>query len=169
MNEMIGNQIHFFGISIFWGAFLLLFYDMFRIFRRVIPHTGFFVAWEDIIYWMISGVLIFRVMYQQNSGVIRGFSIAAILFGMIVYRWIINDSVVEFVTNLFLSLFAQIKKVLSILLKPLKIIRKSSKIIIQSFARKLIRIVKNRCQNKEKLYKRQKIQNDLSNSNSKKK
>ena len=59
--------------------------DGIRIFRRVIPHGTVAVALEDILYWLICGISIFRMLYVENSGAIRGFAIAAVVLGMLLY------------------------------------------------------------------------------------
>lgn len=60
-------------------------YDGIRIFRKIIPHSNAVVAIEDLIYWLLSGVCIFQMLYLENSGAIRGFAIAAVVLGMLVY------------------------------------------------------------------------------------
>ncbi len=64
---------------------MMIAYDGVRIFRRIIPHGGAAVALEDLLYWLVCGVCIFRMLYLENSGAIRGFAIAAVVLGMILY------------------------------------------------------------------------------------
>ena len=64
---------------------MMISYDVIRIFRRLIPHGTAAVAVEDILYWFICGVSIFRMLYLENSGAIRGFAIAAVVLGMLLY------------------------------------------------------------------------------------
>ena len=64
---------------------MMISYDVIRIFRRLIPHGTAAVAVEDILYWLICGVSIFRMLYLENSGVIRVFAIAAVVLGMLLY------------------------------------------------------------------------------------
>ncbi len=60
-------------------------YDGIRIFRKIIPHSNAAVAVEDLVYWLLSGVCIFQMLYQENSGANRGFAISAVVLGMLVY------------------------------------------------------------------------------------
>lgn len=64
---------------------MMIAYDGIRIFRRILPHNTAAVAIEDLLYWLASGVLIFRMLYLENSGAIRGFAIAAVVLGMVMY------------------------------------------------------------------------------------
>lgn len=64
---------------------MVLLYEALRIFRRVIRHSAAAVAAEDLLYWLTCAVLIFRMTYLENSGTIRGFAIAAVMLGMVLY------------------------------------------------------------------------------------
>ena len=100
MNDAIMVELRFFGTSVLWGVILLILYDLLRIFRRVIIHNGFFVAFEDLIYWVVSGLLIFHMMYQQNNGIIRGFAILAMLIGMTLYHSVFSELFVNIISTL---------------------------------------------------------------------
>jgi len=134
MNEAIVVELRFFFTSVFWGILLLIFYDVLRIFRRILIHNGLFVALEDLIYWVISSILIFRMMYKQNNGIIRGFSILAMLFGMIIYHATVSDLLVDTISGLFGKIIALVRKVIGIILFPIKwIMRRINRIFVWVF------------------------------------
>ena len=83
MSGEILLELQFFVRAFLWGIFLALVYDLIRIFRRLVSHGTAALAVEDILYWLACGVLIFRMLYQENSGAIRGFAIAAVVLGML--------------------------------------------------------------------------------------
>ncbi len=112
MNKAINIELQFFMISILWGAILLFAYDLIRILRRVIKHNGFFLALEDLIFWVVSSVFIFAMMYKENNGIIRGFSVAGMGIGMVLYHYILSDWFVGFVTKLINLLLWPIRRVL---------------------------------------------------------
>lgn len=64
---------------------MMFIYDLLRIWRRVVSHGTVWIAVEDIIYWCGCAVGFFLMLYQQNDGLVRGFIMAAVLVGMIVY------------------------------------------------------------------------------------
>lgn len=131
MNEIINMEVRFFLMSVLWGAILLIIYDCLRILRKVIAHNVVWISVEDIIYWAISAVLIFRMMYQMNDGVIRGFSILGILLGMIIYKYSISDYVVRGISFVLNKIKQFVEKVIRILLKPLKfLLGKLKKLIV---------------------------------------
>ena len=74
-----------FGKSLVWGMGMTLVYEGFRIFRRLVRHGTFAVALEDLFYWIAYAFLLFRMLYLENDGIIRGFALLAVLFGMILY------------------------------------------------------------------------------------
>lgn len=63
----------------------MLLYDGIRIFRKLFSHSVAAVALEDILYWLAWALLIFRMLYVENSGAIRGFAILAVVLGMLWY------------------------------------------------------------------------------------
>ena len=90
MSEGILFELQFFYKAFLLGALMMMSYDGVRIFRRLIPHGTIAVALEDILYWLVCGVYIFRMLYLENSGAIRGFAIAAVVgvpvvLGMLLY------------------------------------------------------------------------------------
>ncbi|MCI8558017.1 MAG: hypothetical protein HFI19_09680 [Lachnospiraceae bacterium] len=85
MSEGILFELQFFFKAFLLGVLMMISYDVIRIFRRLIPHGTAAVAVEDILYWLICGVSIFRMLYLENSGAIRGFAIAAVVLGMLLY------------------------------------------------------------------------------------
>lgn len=98
MSETIGLELMFFFVSIKSGAFLLLAYDFLRIFRRILKHKRFFVAMEDLLFWIIASIYLFGIMYEQNDGVIRGFSILGMGLGMIIYYNLLSNIVINIST-----------------------------------------------------------------------
>ena len=83
MSQGIILEVYFFARALFLGVLLALCYDLIRLIRRLIPHGNAVVAAEDAVYWLGCGILIFRMMYEVNSGTIRGFAIIAVVMGML--------------------------------------------------------------------------------------
>lgn len=81
----MNHELLFFFQSVLWGAMLLFFYDVLRIGRRLFPREALYVSVEDLAYWSLAGVFLFGRMYQANEGKIRGYAVAAVILGMVVY------------------------------------------------------------------------------------
>ena len=69
--------------------------------RRVIPHNGFFQSLEDFFFWTAAGIFCFGVSFRGNSGSIRGFSLAALVFGMWFYHRTVSPWVITCETFVF--------------------------------------------------------------------
>ena len=121
MSDAISMEIRFFLASVLSGIILLIVYDVIRIIRRVIKHAWFFVALEDLIFWLLSGLFIFRMMYEMNNGTIRGFAVLGMLLGMIIYNQSLSPFFVKGLSEFILLVKRGIAKVLRFLSKPVRI------------------------------------------------
>lgn len=148
MNHAITIELQFFLISILWGGILLLAYDVLRILRRLIKHGSILIAFEDLIFWILASIFIFAMMYRENNGIIRGFSILGMAIGMVLYHNILSDLVVAWITKLihtllrpFMFAYKRVKKfvlflaakgrrLIKFLWKQLKKYRKSVTIVL---------------------------------------
>lgn len=157
MSQSITIELHFFGVSILWGAIVLLAYDQLRVLRRIIRHNNFWVAVEDLIFWIIASVFIFAMIYVQNSGTIRGFSVAGMVIGMVIYHYVMSDIIVKLISRGILLLLYPFTCILKYIGKVLKfVINKGKKLFYRIFVQ-LKNIVKSV---KIKLIKNKKKQPD---------
>ncbi|MDF2944786.1 MAG: hypothetical protein K0S01_3644 [Herbinix sp.] len=155
MNHAITVELQFFLRSILWGGLLLLVYDGLRIIRRLIKHDSFFVAVEDLIFWVAASLFIFIMMYKENNGIIRGFSVMGMAIGMILYHYIVSELLVNAITKFIRTLFRPFaiafgkvkrfilylisiaKKIVKFILRRLKKLRKSVKIVLSKRKQKM--------------------------------
>lgn len=126
MSAVIGFEVNLFLVSILWGAIIHIFYDVLRIVRRIIKHGYLAVALEDLVYWIICGVLIFRMMYNNNNGVVRGFIIAGVVLGMVIYRISISGLVVKYVSLVINRVITLFLKVFRVVMKPFRFLLKKT-------------------------------------------
>lgn len=136
MNKAILAELNFFISSFFWGVFLFLIYDCLLIFRNIIKHNRVITAIEDVVFWVVSGVLIFQMMYTKNHGTIRWYFIIGLALGMIAYHNTISNLVVKFITTVTMKIIGFIRKVLAILFKPFRFIFKHVQKFLRFIAKK---------------------------------
>jgi len=117
--EGINLELRLFLASVIWGMILVVSYDCLRIFRRVIKHNKIWVGSEDVLYWIISGILIFKMMYQMNDGAIRGFAIVGMVIGMVLYHYSISEWVVRNFSLGITKCIGAGKKVIKFITKPI--------------------------------------------------
>lgn len=162
MNEAILVELQFFVISILWGSLILIIYDGLRIIRIIIKHKQIVVALEDILYWLMCGILIFQMMYKHNHGIVRAFSILGMLMGMIFYHYLLSDIIVDNLSTLLKRIIRLIIKGLSILVKPFIWIKKLFNKTIGKIIRKYYKKLKKSVYNQIKLLKNKRISSKIS-------
>lgn len=111
MSAVIHHEILFFLLSVLSGILILCAYDQIRVLRRVIRHNSFFQSAEDFLFWTLAGIFCFGVTFRGNSGSIRGFSLAAIAFGMWFYHETLSTWIVKSETFVFRTLLYPIRYV----------------------------------------------------------
>lgn len=120
MSDTIIQEVEFLGSSFLTGVLILIVYDILRIFRRVFSHSVGAVGVEDFIYWMLVTFLIFSMLFRENNGAIRWFSVIGIFFGMVLYNMTVSLFFVKYVSFIFIKIRKIIEKIVQFLLKPIK-------------------------------------------------
>lgn len=121
VSDGIHQELVFLLISFALGEGLVMLYDVFRIFRKVVPHGVIWISVEDVLYWIVAALLIFGMIFQENDGLIRGFAIGGILLGMLFFNHFVSPFLIRSISGI-------LKKILEILKKGLKKIREAVKI-----------------------------------------
>ncbi|MDY5775811.1 MAG: spore cortex biosynthesis protein YabQ [Lachnospiraceae bacterium] len=121
VSDGIHQELVFLLISFALGEGLVMLYDVFRIFRKVVPHGVIWISVEDVLYWIVAALLIFGMIFQENDGLIRGFAIGGILLGMLFFNHFVSPFLIRSISGI-------LKKILEILKKGLKKVREAVKI-----------------------------------------
>lgn len=95
VSAAISEQAASLGVSILIGGALFLLYDILRIFRRIVPHGNFWIGMEDFVYWICCTAVVFVMLYRENDGMVRGFSIGGIVLGMLLYYLLLSRFVIR--------------------------------------------------------------------------
>ncbi len=114
MGISVSQQTITFLQSTLLGIGLGMLYDLFRILRLIIPSGKIISFVEDIIYFLLCGVISFAFLLAVNNGIVRGYLLigeflgAALYYftlGKLIYR--VADKLILFFKK-FLSLFYRI-------------------------------------------------------------
>lgn len=140
------QEADFFGVSLLCGCLMVLLYDVLRVFRRLVAHGTVWIAVEDICYWLLCVVFIFAMLYQKNDGLIRGFAIGGIGIGMLFYNHFISPWSIKGIVWLT-------KKVIALLLFPLRLLNRLTKRPRAFVKRKSLRLLKRGKKLLKKVYK----------------
>lgn len=95
MSEYIKLEAELAFSSFLLGAVLMISYDFLRLFRLLILHGKWWTGLEDLLYWIYCTVMTFRLLFYQNSGILRGYVIGCVFLGMYLYDAIVSRSVFE--------------------------------------------------------------------------
>lgn len=85
MAGLIYDEMRLFGICFLLGMMLGFLYDLFRIFRMLVPHKNIFVDLEDLLYWILTAWFVFRTLFQFNEGKLRGYAFLGMFLGVLLY------------------------------------------------------------------------------------
>jgi len=129
VSETILKEAEIFLKALATGVVLVFVYDWLRIIRRIIPHGNIWIAIEDFLFWMGSAIVIFSMLFRENDGYLRGFSLGGVALGMILYLACLSRFVVKGISFIM-------NKVLFVLLRPLAWLLKRLKGPIEVVKRK---------------------------------
>ena len=123
---MVQNQAYLFLVFSLTGVEIGILFDFFRILRRTIK-TGNIVTYiQDILFWILTGILVLYNIWYFNNGEIRIYMFLGIIIGTLIYM--------STLSSIFVKLFT---KILSIIIKALEIPFKT----IISIFRKIITLI----------------------------
>ena len=92
------------------GAALMLFYDVLRIFRRLIPRGIVLVSVEDVLYWLFFGLAVFILLYRENDGTVRGFIVGGTALGLILYYVLLGRWLMPRISRIIYGMKKRLKK-----------------------------------------------------------
>lgn len=142
-SENISHELNFLLYSFSLGIIITFVYDNIRIFRCIIKHNSFFIAIEDLIFWIAVTFSIFTLQYYENNGMFRWFSIIGAFLGMNIYRVTISRIYVNLVSKILLFMIKWFIKIMAFLLKPVFFMEYQTRRGIRKTGRGLHRVYKN--------------------------
>ena len=124
---MVSNQAILFGVFTINGIIIGVLFDFFRIIRKTFKITDFGTYIQDILFWIVSGVIFLYSMCMFGNGELRWFMVFGILIGACIYIITISKYVIYFSVG-FINLTKNIfLKILNIIFYPFKILYRVTK------------------------------------------
>lgn len=120
MSAYVTRELILLACSVWQGAVLGFWYDLIKTGRKLIRHSHAAVSAEDLCYWIAAALYLFVQIYEENSGILRGYLFGGILGGAALY----HASLGRFLSDL---LAEGIRKTGRVLLIPGKWLVKSVK------------------------------------------
>lgn len=85
MEQYISEQLEDFGLSLIMGCGMAFFYDVLRVFRRLLKHSLLLINIEDILFFCVVSVYIVHRITAFNSYELRGFIMLGMAIGAILW------------------------------------------------------------------------------------
>ena len=89
------NQVYVFAIFILNGFIIGILFDIFRIFRKSFKTPDFITYIEDILFWILSALLLLYSIFKFNNGELRMYIFLGIISGFLVYFLIFSKLFVD--------------------------------------------------------------------------
>ena len=81
---MIYTEFNIFLAFILIGLIIGFLFDFFRILRRTYKTPDFITIIEDIVFWLVSGIILLLGIFILNEGKIRAYLFLGLFLGIIV-------------------------------------------------------------------------------------
>ncbi|MBP3502916.1 MAG: spore cortex biosynthesis protein YabQ [Clostridia bacterium] len=127
MNELIYQQIKILIIFILTGMCISLLFDFFRIQRKVFKTFDLITYIQDVLFWILSGIILIIVIMKYTNGEIRIYMISGMALGIIIYLRLISKYIIKINTSILRFIIKFIKLILVPLKKFCEILKKSWK------------------------------------------
>ena len=151
---MILNQANLFLIFTINGILIGLLFDIFRILRKSFKTSDIITYTEDLIFWILTGLLLLYSIFTFSNGEVRFYMFLAVFCGCLIYMLLFS----KYFININVKIIKIIKKIVSIIFTPINLtIKFIKKLIIKpiNFITINISKFKIKSQNKLKIEKNQ--------------
>ena len=135
---MVQNQAYLFLVFSLTGVTIGVLFDFFRILRRTIKTGNIITYIQDILFWILTGILILYNIWYFNNGEIRVYMFLGIILGVLIYMSTLSNIVVK----LFTRILGTIIKVLELPFKTIITIFRKIITAILSFFTKYVKKLK---------------------------
>ena len=120
---MAQNQAYLFLVFSLTGVAIGILFDFFRILRRSIKTSNIVTYIQDILFWILTGIIVLYNIWYFNNGELRIFVFLGLILGILIYMATLSSIIVKIFTRIMIFL-------INILKVPFKMIYKIiSKII----------------------------------------
>lgn len=147
---MVENQLELFLIFIINGIIIGILFDIFRVLRKTFKTNDIVTYLEDILFWILTGIIVLYSIFTFNNGEIRLFMFLAIFIGSIIYLFLFSSYFIKINVTILNILKNIILKIIKIIEIPFKYI---CMFIRKIFFKPISFIIINLRKNSTNLYK----------------
>ena len=92
---MAQNQAYLFLVFSLTGVAIGVLFDFFRILRRTIKTSNILTYIEDILFWILTGLLVLYNIWYFNNGEIRIYMFFGIIIGVLIYMSTLSNILIK--------------------------------------------------------------------------
>lgn len=119
---MITNQAYLFLIFTINGIIIGILFDIFRILRRSFKTADIITYTQDILFWILTGIILLYSIFTFSNGEIRFYMFLGVFIGCLIYMLIFSKYFIQINVKIILTIKKIVGKIISIIIFPIKII-----------------------------------------------
>jgi len=137
---MAQNQAYLFLVFSLTGVIIGILFDFFRILRRTIKTSNIITYMEDVLFWILTGLLVLYNIWYFNNGEIRIFMFLGIILGVLIYMSTLSSILITIFSKILETIIKVLelpfKTIIAIFRKIITSIREISTKITKKFTNK---------------------------------
>ena len=127
---MITNQAYLFLVFIINGIIIGILFDVFRILRRSFRTSDIITHTQDVLFWILTGVILLYSIFTFSNGEIRFYMFLGVFIGCVIYMLLFSKYFINVNVKIMLILKKIIKTIFKYIIVPIKVIINITKRII---------------------------------------
>lgn len=107
----MSNQAYVFFIFILNGLIIGILFDIFRILRKSFKTSDFRTNLQDILFWIITGLILLFSIFKFNNGELRAYIFLGVFLGVAMYMLLFSKTFIKinvFIVNCIKTIFKYI-------------------------------------------------------------
>ena len=114
--QSLESQFYAFIVTVLIGIIMGICYDFYRVTKGIIHPRKFFVYLGDLLFWVVSTLIVFFMLLIGNWGEFRFYVLVGALVGALLYYKILS----HFVIDLLVNSFSFIRKTINLVFRAIK-------------------------------------------------
>lgn len=106
---MAQDQAYLFLVFSLTGVAIGILFDFFRILRRSIKTIDIITYIEDILFWVLTGLLVLYNIWYFNNGEIRIYMFLGIIMGILVYMSTLSSIIIKIFSKILKTIIKVIE------------------------------------------------------------
>lgn len=105
---MAQNQAYLFLVFSLTGVIIGILFDFFRILRISIKTPNIITYIQDILFWILTGIIVLYSIWYFNNGELRIFVLLGLILGVLIYITTLSSIIVKIFTKVlvfFINIF----------------------------------------------------------------